>query len=259
MKQIIENYLIFTKKSDFTSDLLKYFYQRLGIFLSLDLHNPPKLVFTSNLKQIGEVHGEVLDYYGSAFYSENNNTVVFYTPKWDTKNELFRYNLTDIKEELKEELDDLGLRLSDFRYIIPLSDIYHELTHTIQYQFGQYEFDDLLEGTNEMMTYFITGQWNIEYIKETFSLWYIFKYELKLTKDQLYTFVRNCIVKKDFDQRYFLSNRNFINTLSKYYKGNFKYFITRYKIDYYQSYYEDYKVEFEKDLETVHNLIFYKY
>ncbi len=259
MRKIIKNYLLFTKQTDFNTDFQRYFYQRLGIFLSLDLNNPPNLVFTSNLNKIAKISGEILDYYGSAFYSEDNNTVVFYTPKWDTKSENFRYNINEIKDEIKDEMEDNHLKLSSFRYIIPLSDIYHELIHSIQYQFGQYEYDDLLEGTNEIMTYIITGQWNIEYIKESFGLWYIAKYELKLTRDQLYTFIRNCITKKDFDKRYFLSNINFINTLSKYYKGNIKYFLQRFKHDYYSSYYTDYQIEFEKDLEFIHNLIFYKY
>ena len=109
------------------------------------------------------------------------------------------------------------------------------------------------------MTYFITGHWNIEYVKESFSLWFIYKYELKQQRDAIYSFIRNCIVTSDFDKRYFLSNANFINMLSKNYKGKMKYFLQRYKFDYYNSYYSDYKVEFEKDLEYIHNLIFYKY
>ena len=259
MRKIIENHLLFTRRSDFTTEFQKYFYQRLGVFLSLDLNNPPKLLFTSNLNKIGEINGEILDYYGSAFYSEDNNTIVFYSPKWDSKSETFRYSMSDIKEDLQDGLKEQNLKLSTFRYIIPLSDVYHELIHTIQYQFGQYEYTDLLEGTNEIMTYFITGQWNIEYIKEAFSLWYIAKYELKLTRDQIYSFVRNCIVKKDFDKRYFLSNISFINTLSKYYKGNMKYFLSRFKIDYYHEYYDNNRADFEKELEYIHNLIFYKY
>src|SRR5690606_15295689 len=85
MRKIINNYLLFTKMSEFNSDFQKYFYQRLGIFLSLDLNNPPKLLFTSNMNKIGEMHEEILDYYGSAFYSESENTIVYYSPKWNMK------------------------------------------------------------------------------------------------------------------------------------------------------------------------------
>jgi len=259
MRIITENYLLFTKRNEFNTQFQKYFYQRLGIFLSLNLNNAPKLLFTSNLKKIAEANGEILDYYASAFYSEDINTVVFYTPRWDTKSNEYRYDIKEIENDLQEALKLKNLKLNNFRYVIPLSDIYHELIHSIQYQFGQYEYDDLLEGTNEIMTYFITGQWNIEYLKESFSLWFIARHILKITKDQLYAFIRDCIVKKDFDKRYFLSNSKFINLLSKHYKGNIKYFLQRYKIDFYADYYTDYKDSFEKDLEYIHNLIFYKY
>ena len=261
MRKIINNYLLLTKRDEFNTDFQKYFYQRLGIFLCLDLKEPPKLLFTSNLTQIGEVYGKELDYYGSAFYAEDKNTTVFYTPKFDVKDSKFRYKkrLAQIREDTAEGLKDSGLRFSQFRYIIPLSDIYHELVHAIQYQYGQYIYDDLLEGTNEIITYVITGQWNMEYIKESFSLWYVYKYELKAATNQFYSFIRNCIVSKDFDSRYFLSNTNFINTLSEYYKGKMEHFLYRYKIDYHNEYYDDYKAEFEKDLNYIHNLIFYKY
>lgn len=260
MRKIVNNYLLFTKRNEFNTEFQKYFYQRLGIFLCLDLKDSPKLIFTSNLNKITEAYGDDKNY-GSAFYSDGINTVVFYTPKFDTKDELFRYanKLDVIQEETEEDLSDRGLKLNQFRYIIPLSDIYHELIHAIQYQYGQYKYDDLLEGTNEIMTYFITGHWNIEYIKESFSLWFVYKYELKQQRDQIYSFIRNCIVTKDFDKRYFLSNSNFINMLSKHYKGKMKYFLKRYKFDYYNEYYSDYKEEFEKDLGYIHNLIFYKY
>jgi len=261
MRKIVENYLLFTKRNEFNTDFQKYFYQRLGIFLCLDLKESPKLLFTSNINKIVEVYGNFENDRASAFYSEDVNTVVFYVPKFDTKDELFRYanRFDEIVDETKEELEDKGLKLNQFRYIIPLSDIYHELIHAIQFQYGQYKYDDLLEGTNEIMTYFITGHWNIEYVKESFSLWFIYKYELKQQRDAIYSFIRNCIVTSDFDKRYFLSNANFINMLSKNYKGKMKYFLQRYKFDYYNSYYSDYKVEFEKDLEYIHNLIFYKY
>lgn len=260
MRKIINNYLLFTKRNEFNTEFQRYFYQRLGIFLCLDLKEPPKLLFTSNVNKIIEHYGSP-DNYGSAFYSEQTNTIVFYVPKFDSKDEAFRYynRLDEIREQTEEDLNDKGLKLNQFRYIIPLSDIYHELIHTIQYQYGQYKYDAFLEGTNEIMTYFITGHWNIEYIKESFGLWFVYKYELKQPRDQIYTFIRNCIVTKDFDKRYFLSNVNFINMLSKHYKGKMKTFLDRYKFDYYNEYYSDYKEEFEKDLEYIHNLIFYKY
>lgn len=259
MRKIVENYLLFTRRNEFNTNLQRYFYQRLGIFLCLDLKDSPELIFTPSLNKIGKIYGKNLDYYGSAFYDENTNTVVFYVPRYDTKDEMFRYDIKLIKENMEEEFINCESKFSQFRYIIPLSDIYHELIHTIQYQYGQYKYDGLLEGTNEIMTYFITGHWNIEYIKESFSLWYVYKYELSRARDQFYTFIRNCIVTKSFDKRYFLSNINFINMLSKYYKGKMVYFLHRYKIDYYKDYYNNYKKEFEKDLNYIHNLIFYKY
>jgi hypothetical protein len=261
LRKIINNYLLLTRTNEFTADFQKYFYQRLGIFLCLDLKESPDLLFTSNLTKISEAYGKELSYYGSAFYTEDKNMTVFYVPKFDIKDTRFRYKkkLENIRDDTREGLRELGLNFSQFRYIIPLSDIYHELVHAIQYQYGQYIYDDLLEATNEIITYVITGQWNIEYIKESFSLWYVYKYELKASTSQFYSFIRNCIVSKDFDSRYFLSNANFINMLSEYYKGKMEHFLYRYKIDYYNEYYDDYSEEFEKDLNYIHNLIFYKY
>lgn len=251
MKKITENYLFLTKQSDFSSKLLAYFYRRLGIFLCLDLDTPPTVIFTSNEYKIAELYDDdnATDY-GRAFYDETTNVVVFNANRYDKKNDKFY-----IKTEY-EKLLSINGNLSHFKYIIPLSDVYHELIHSVQYQYGVYESNDMVEATDELLSYFITGQYNIDYIKATMALWYIAKHELGLNRNRLYVFIRDSIVDSEFSSRYYMNNKKFVKILAKKYNGDFKKFTDRFKIDFY---YDECFDEFKSDIQYIHNLIFYKY
>ena len=249
MKLIAENYLLMTRQSDFTNKLLRYFYQRLGIFLSLDVTNPPFVVFTSNIKKVAEYYNDPnTESYGRAFYDEDTNTVVFNASKYNKKSELFKFN---------KSMGDVEEYINGYLYMVPLSDIYHELIHGIQYQFGIYEYTNMIEATDECLTYFVTGEFNhIDYVKSTLALWYVARYELGISKTSFYTFIRNCIVRKDYPNMYFLTNKNFIRLLAKHYNGDFKKFMNSFTVDFYDA---DYMYQFQSELNYIHNLIFYKY
>src|ERR1035437_1492798 len=154
MKKISECYLFLNKQSDFTNSLLKYFYERLCIFSCLDLDASPKVVFTSKQNKIAELFpDENVTDYGRAFYDDKDNIVVFDARSYDTKSDTFY---------LKNKYDDiksLDNSASQYKYILPLSDVYHELIHSIQYQYEVYDYIDMIEATDELFTYFITGQY----------------------------------------------------------------------------------------------------
>lgn len=251
MKKITENYLFLTRQRDFTNRLLSYFYRRLGIFLCLDLDNIPDVLLTSNENKIAEYYNDPNDTnYGRAFFSDEFHIVVFNANRYDSKSEKFHY--TDEYENLCQSDPLLG----KYKYAIPLSDIYHELIHSVQDECNVYDFDDMIEATDEMLSYFITGQYNIDYVKATMSLWYVSRYVLKLDRDKLYVFIRDSIVDPDYHTKYYLTNKGFVKMLAKNYNGDFKKFVERFKIDFYKP---DLFNEFKSDIQYIHNLIFYKY
>lgn len=251
MKKISDNYLFINKQSDFTSALLKYFHQRLGIFLCLDLDKSPAVIFTSNENKIAELYDDVNETnYGRAFYDETNNLIVFDARRYDKKSEEFF-----LKNEY-EQIKHLNGNVSQYKYIIPLSDIYHELIHSVQYHYGLYSSTDMVEATDELLAYFITGQYNIDYKKATLSLWYIAKCILGINRTRFYVFIRDSILDSNFAAEYYMTNKKFVKMLAKNYNGDFKKFIDRFKIDFY---YPEYESEFTADIKYIHDLIFYKY
>ena len=251
MRKITDNYLFINKQSDFTSSLLKYFHQRLGIFLCLDLNKSPKVIFTSNENKIAELYNDPeTTHYGRAFYDEINNLVVFDAKRYDKKSSTLYLKIE------YNNLKDSDIDIPPYKYIIPLSDIYHELIHSVQYQYGVYDSTDMVEATDDLLSYFITGQYNIDYKKESMSIWYIAKYILNLNRNRFYVFIRDSIVDSNFASEYYMTNKKFVRMLAKYYNGDFKKFIDRFKIDFYYPELED---EFSTDIRYIHNLIFYKY
>src|ERR1017187_5849757 len=126
MRKISECYLFLNKQSDFTNSLLKCFYERLCIFSCLDLDSAPKVILTSNQSKITELYGdEDKTNYGRAFYDDRSNIVVFNARRYDSKSDVFF---------LKSKYDDikaLDENLAQYKYVIPLSDVYHELIHSV--------------------------------------------------------------------------------------------------------------------------------
>lgn len=251
MIKIVNNYIVFQKQRDFNNRILKYFYERLAIFLCTDVEESPSIIFTSNINKIKHFYGDmnVVDY-GRAFYDEIGNNVVFDANRYNILNkELFSYSI----EATSESIGDVGFK---YKYVIPLSDVYHELCHKLQHQSGIYEYTDFLEGTDEFITYFITGHYNIDYYREALSIWYIAREILGIQRKQLYNFIRDCIVDYDYLNKYFMNNKQFIKLLGTDYNGNITKFMNNFKND---LYYPSYKTKFERELKYIHDLIFYRY
>ena len=249
MKKISDSYLFLNKQSDFTNHQLKRFYERLCIFSCLDLDASPKVIFTSNENKIAELYDdENTTNYGRAFYDESTNTIVFDARRYDKKSETF------FLKNKYEDIKSLNGNVIQYKYIVPLSDIYHELIHSIQYQYGVYESTDMVEATDELFTYFVTGQYSSDYRKPTMALWYIAKYILKVKNNRLYVFIRDSIVDPNFVNSYYMKNKKFVKILTKNYDGDFKKFSDRFKIDFYHIECEE---EFISDIEYIHKLIFY--
>jgi hypothetical protein len=249
---IINNYLLLKSKNDFTDELLKYFYERLCMFLCVELDEEiiPTIIFSGSHSILDSYYGQPLDSSCRAFFDENSLKVVLDSKRYSHKKKTFMFELDEIKEELPD------IDLSKYNYIIPLSDLYHELIHAIQYDLTDYEDIDMLEGLDDIYSYFITGQYNIDYIKETLSIWYIARKLLKLSKVKFYIFIRNSIVDSEYYKKQLLNNKQFVLLLADQYNGNLNKFLEKFKNDFYDDVYEN---EFRKDLLDIHHLIFYKY
>ena len=247
--------------SDFDSGLIKYFTDRLSIFLCIDLNEIPDVMFTNSEKKIikqyaGEESGEYsgLTKTTRAFYDEIDNIIVFDARKYDKNHDHFFLD----SEEVTDKIDSKYFK--QYKYIIPISDIYHELTHFFQDKLVTEKYDDcrytdIIEASDEIYTYFLTGQM-IDYEKQALSLWYLSKYELKLKGMKFYMFIRGIIVNPRWEQDYILNNKDMIKMLAEQYDGKLENFIARLKID---MYYKELVDEFYKDIDEIHNLIFYKW
>lgn len=253
MKLIINNYLLLHKQSDFTNKLLHYFFQRLQLFLCVNFDSSlyPSVIFTNNKEKINYYYQENIDSI-MAFYDEETNTVVFTADRFKKISSEFQYG--NIIENIKLDIGEDNYK--NYNYIIPLSDLYHELIHSVQYHYTSYEYLDFVEGSDEIFTYLITGQSNILYLKESIALWNLGRKILNLKLNDFYLFIRDSIVNNNFNYEHLLSSRKFINLISSDYKGSIKSFFNNLKNDFGDLSLKD---EFFKDLNKLHNLIFYKF
>jgi hypothetical protein len=183
-----------------------------------------------------------------AYYDEDNNSVGFDQNKYDFRSENFRYDHDSIKTTIADN--------SSLKFVVPLSDIYHELIHKIQKDSNIYEYTDLVESTAEIYGYILTGQWNIEYRKEALSLWYFLSRVMKVKKIDFYVFVRGLITndKEIFEQMY--TSAIFMREVANVYNGHISSFWNEFKGQYYHPELEQ---AFRKDLEHLHSIIFYNY
>lgn len=238
---IENNLLLFNTKRELTKKVISQFYNRLKIFLQID-HNTsmPSVIFTDAIKVINE------DEFGEyrAIYDGNRNLIVFQANDYDTKSESFK-NFSFITPEY----------LQSYRYIIPLSDIYHELIHHIQELHGDDTYIDIAEGTAELYAYILTGQENIDYKKEVTALWYVSKHILKLDIFGFYTLITNMIADPSYIKKYFL-NKSFLKLIHKEYNDNIKLFFNNLAKNYGDL---DAYPSLLKDLNKLHNFIYYKY
>lgn len=238
MRTITDNYLLFDTQKEFNQQMLTYFYKRLCMFLAIAPKKSPELIF-------GKIDNT--DDPCSAYFDEEKNTVGFDASRYDFRLDSFRYDQNELI---------LSLPHNKIKYIIPLSDIYHELIHKIQFDQGIYEYNGLVEATADLYVYILTGQWNIEYMKEAMSLWYLLRHILKISRDNFYIYLRALIVndKSLLEQMY--TKPTFVKEVAKVYDGHQNKLWNEFKNNYY---FPKKEAEFKKELDRLHSIIFYSY
>lgn len=251
-KVIYNNYLYLTNTREFNNGTLKNIFNRLLLFIQPTKKiKCPKIVFTPNNTVLESYYDESMDVYPLAWYDEETNTVVGNANKYWINSDMFEYG----KNKYSKIYDEIIEYKGKYKYVIPLSDIYHELVHSVQYQSGIYQYTNLIEGADEILTFIITSHLNISYIQESIAIWYIARKVLKMDVGQFYRFVTDSIVDEDFFKKHLLLNKNFINLLSKDYNGNIDSFFKNIK-----SYGDmEYKEEFLRDINKINNIMFYRF
>ncbi|MFA5395950.1 MAG: hypothetical protein WC346_08095 [Methanogenium sp.] len=246
---IDDNYLLLTKSAEFNTKLTKYFFHRLQIFLCINESNIPNVIFTSSLPKLQKYYGdEKTDGEPSrAFFDEETNSILF--------NSTF-YQLSTNKCYIRKENVQHLIDKYSFRYIIPLSDIYHEMIHSIQFYNSDYSYTNFIESVDDIYTYCITGQWNIDYLSESIGFWRVCTEILKVNDSQFYIMLRDAIIDKKFFKNYFYVNSRFVKLLAKNYNGKLSQFLNNFKKDFGDTQYE---AEFYVFVKRIHDLIFYKY
>jgi hypothetical protein len=251
MMRINNNFLLLGRQNEFTNKLLRYFFKRLKLFLLIEYTAiEPNVILTSDKGKLNNYYGGIEGEACTAFYDEKENIILFNADKY-LWGDNYVYNDTEFVANV-----DFGYE--KFKYVIPLSDIYHELIHHIQYTYSNYEdeYTDVLEGSADIYSYILTGQRNIDYHRESLALWYLGRKVLQLDNINFYSFVANIIANSSFPQEYLLPNKKFLRYLVNDYKGDIKKFLKGFTKDFAQ---EADEKQFNKDLTEIHNLIFYKY
>jgi len=254
LKQTISNnYLLIHKQSEFSQALGKYFFERLQLFLCTNFVEKeyPTILFINNISKINELTKDEDINSFRAMYLEESNVILFHSEKYNIKSEIFRFDKSAVQEEI-------SYQLTGYKFVVPLSDIYHEFVHRIQYQFSSnYDYVDFIEATDEIMTFILTHQlFGVDYFKESIAFWNFGRKFLKLRLQEFYVFLINAIINPNFNEFYLLNNKKFINLLSRKYNGNISSFFNNFKNDFGDM---ELKESFIKDLTKLHNLIFYKF
>lgn len=248
---IEDNFLCLTRESEFTNKVITYFYNRLKLFLLMD-HNSikPFVKFTSNATLIKEYYGDDDGPNYQAFYDDDSSTIVM--------NSKMYINGSSHVYADKDFMKNLPPVIKNFepRYIIPLQDIYHELNHHIQFCYTNYQYMDLLEGSAELFSVMLTGQCNLDYIDESLALWYLSRQILKMDALGFYTLTAKMIINSSYPLKVLTTNKTFLKLLSSKYKNNIRSFFNNMKKD--LAPFADYDAMI-KDINKIHNLIFYRY
>jgi len=244
MKQIYENHLLVSNQKDVSVKTIDPFWQRLNMFLACNVGECPSVVFTSDqTKWLKHSEGER----ARCFYDELTYTLVFWANNYlcDSKN---------IQEYVSSKIIQYA-RDNGYTYIIPLTDIYHEMVHHVQYITGDWLKDDLLEATAEHCTYMITAQNSDEYIEQSVALWYIARKILKLKNWEFYIFIRDAIVDANFYKEYF-DDPKFIKMIADENSGSIDKFFANMTLKYGK---RKLKASMVRDLKKIHNLLFYRW
>jgi len=244
MKEIYENHLLISNQKDVNVKTIDPFWQRLNMFLACNVGECPSVVFTSDqARWYKHSAGEK----ARCFYDETTYSIVFWAQHYicDTKNK----NI-DVPKKIIIYAKEQG-----YNYIIPLTEIYHEMVHHVQYITGDWLKDDLLEATAEHCTYMITAQNSEDYVEHSVALWYIGRKILRLKNWEFYIFIRDAIVDPNFYKEYFDDPR-FIVMLADEYGGSIEKFFANMTSKYGK---KKLKASMVRDLKKIHNLLFYRW
>lgn len=242
-----DNLLLFENKLDLNTKQLNRFFDRLKLFLLIDFNAiRPKLVVSANVDTLRKFSdSEIIDF--TALYDESTHTIVVNKTDYKVGNEFFNRKVAQFVDE-----EDI----SKYRYIVPLSDLYHELIHHVQYCYGNYDNMDMLEGSADTFSYILTGQPKIDYARECVALWYIARKILKLNIFGYYTFISKIICNQSYPNKILFHNKSFLKLLSKEFNNNVALFLRNIKKNYGDLSYQD---KMFADLNSLHKLIFETY
>lgn len=244
MKKVIDNWLFLSNQNEFKLSVISPFWERLSMFLAKNIGLCPSPILTNSEKKWIKYYGQKNNGTPRAFYDEYTSKILFWSP---------RYEIEIIKppEHLIQYSKENG-----FKYAVPLTDVYHEMVHHVQYTLGDWLYDDLLEASAEISIFIISGEQMIDYIQESVSLWYVGRKMLKLKPWEFYIFIRDCIVEKDFYYTYFYNNSHFIKLLGNDYSGSIEKFLIKMKNNLGNKKWEN---TMKQDLNKIHNTIFYRW
>ena len=232
--KVYDNFLLLKKQTELSQRLLNSFLYRLTLFLQISI---PRSEYPK-IKRFNYIDSTT-----NACYDHENNEVQFSMSNYRIKSEKFIYKKLDIPEEAYMH-----------NYCVCLSDIYHELIHFVQFHQTKYLYTPFLEATNELFVYILTGSSNVEYKKEALAFWHVLRNILGYKSVALYKMLRNAIIRKDFTEKYLLTNPKFLKFLSKKFDSDVKKFyfnFVKLKVSDEEKCWED--------LDKLHNLIFYKW
>lgn len=238
---IYNNYLLLRTRKEFTQKHINSFLKRLSMFLLISPKTRPKLL---KPKMMADCRAGVENGTGNIYFATDK-----YCPT--STNYSFKRSLKKIKQEIEP------YSISDYKYIFPLTDIYHELVHFIQFNFNPhyYKFTNFMEATNECFVYIMTGQKNMDYINESYSFWYMCRYVLNIKGSDFLILLRNAIISPTFAHDYLINNHKFLKFLHKNYESS----LNKYLYNIIQKGPRKYEDEFWKELNGLHQVIFYKW
>jgi len=235
---IIDNYILINRESELNQKLINHLSIRLSMFLGVSLDKQPILLKSDYLEG------------ARACYDSSEHSISFGMENYRRDSSVFRFNIEDIRVAISEDPDD-------YNYIIPLSDVYHELIHAYQYRFGYWDSTWFIEGSDEIYTYFLTGQLNIDYQKEVTALWYIARKLLNLSYDKFYLFIKDLITDEFAFENYSTGSRKIARIASDNDMSIKE--IKKVFFNYVPNKWSENFADIKKDLEKVHNIIFYRW
>jgi len=214
MYDVKHDYIFTTNQKDLNVRSIGPFWQKLCMLLEYNVGECPKVIFTSDNSIWSKYAGVEKHRDTSAFYDENKKAIVFWADHYYIDSKYF-----DGRDVISKQAYEFANEYN-YNYIIPINYIYHEMIHHIQFILGDWLYDDLLEATAEIFTYFLTNQEFDDYVEEKVSFWYVGRKILKLKPWEFFIFIRDSIVDNMFYKEYFYDDPKVVRLLADEYSGS---------------------------------------